>query len=345
MNNLYLNQIIEKKYEKILYLNNNKVGPFSNIEVIRSIQNALITSNKLKSEILPYEIKNKDKKILAIGLLFKIEIENEKILLSGGRFGYSQIQNIASKINEIEIQNCFANFSLANDISLCSLAFDYNELIIDNKDSNWKTKKINYLIANIFDSCKNGKLNFPAALKRSSLSRGIKLAKKNEIISNITYSEKLLEEWYFSCHVPRINELDGVLWDLNVFKELLKTNYAGLCIANNSNSKNILGGCFFIKNENTLELFMMSSTRKNQELGVNYSISEKLYSFASDNKINWLNWQSSNPPNSPLVNFKKKWNSKEYSFIISTKLFKKNINIDSLKSKLKNFFIYPEFLN
>ena len=51
MNNLSINQITEKKYEKIVYSNNKKVGPFSNIEVIRSIQNALITSNKLKSEI------------------------------------------------------------------------------------------------------------------------------------------------------------------------------------------------------------------------------------------------------------------------------------------------------
>ena len=343
MNNLSINQISEKKYKKILYLNNNKEGPFSNIEVIKSIQDSLITSNKLKSEILPYEIKDKDKKIIAIGLLFKIEIENSKILLSGGRFGYSQIQNIVSEINEIDIQNCFDKFSLANDISLCSLAFDYNGLITDKKNLNWKTKKINYLIANIFDSCENGKLSFSAALKRSSLSRGIKLAKKNDIVSYITYSEKLLEEWYFSCHLPRISELNGVNWELNIFKKLINSNCAGLCLAQDKNSPNILGGCFFIKNDNVIELFMMSTTKKNQTLGVNYSLTEKLYQYASELNIKWCNWQASNPPNGPLVEFKKKWNSKIYNFNISSKIFKKDIKINLLRSKIKNFFIYPEF--
>jgi hypothetical protein len=341
LNNLYINQISEKTYNKIIVSYNIKAGPFSNIDVIRSVSKSLITNNELKSEILTFSIEDNFNTIKSIGLLFKFEVQGHKILLSGGRFGFSQIQNISSKINEIDIQKCFDKFSLTNNISLCSLAFDYNKLTSENKNLEWKSKKKTYLIANIFESCKNGKLNILAAIKRSSLSRGIKLAKKNEIVSYITYSEKLLEDWYFSCHVPRINELDGVLWDLNVFKELLKSNYAGLCLANNFNQKNILGGCFFVKNENTLELFMMSSTRKNQELGVNYSISEKLYSFASEMKINWLNWQSSSP-NSQLVNFKKKWNSKEYNFIISTRLFNKNININFLKSKLKNFFIYPE---
>ena len=30
-----------------------------------------------------------------------------------------------------------------------------------------------------------------------------------------------------------------------------------------------------------------------------------MYEYASDRKINWLSWQSSNPPNGPLVQFKK----------------------------------------
>ena len=342
MKNLSLNQISEKTYKETLN-SNNKVGPYSDIEVIKSIQNSLISSNKIKSEILPYSIQDEINEILAIGLLFKIEIEDNKILLSGGRFGYSQIQNISNKINENDILKCFDDFSYANDISVCSIAFDYNASVTDNKNQKWKTRKINYLMANIFETCINSKLNFPAALKRSSLSRGIKLAKKNNIVSSITYSEKLLEEWYISCHLPRINELNGVFWELDIFKELIRSNHAGLCLATNVDSKDILGGCFFIKNDNIIELFMMSTIKKNQNLGVNYSLSKKLYEYASELNINWLNWQASNPPNGPLVDFKKKWNSKVFNFNIHSKIFKENIKISFLRSKIKNFFIYPEF--
>ena len=304
MKNLSLNQISEKTYKETLN-SNNKVGPYSDIEVIRSIQNSLISSNEIKSEILPYSIQDEINEILAIGLLFKIEIEDNKILLSGGRFGYSQIQNKSNKINENDILKCFDDFSYANDISVCSIAFDYNASVTDNKNQKWKTRKINYLMANIFETCFDGKLNFPAALKRSSLSRGVKLAKKNNIVSSITYSEKLLEEWYISCHLPRINELNGIFWELDIFKELIRSNHAGLCLATNKDSKGILGGCFFIKNDNIIELFMMSTIKKNQNLGVNYSLSKKLYEYASELDINWLNWQASNPPNGALVDFKK----------------------------------------
>lgn len=342
MKNLILNQISEKTYNEILN-SNNRVGPYSDIEVIRAIQNSLISSNKIKSEILPYSIQDEINEILAKGLLFKIEIEDSKILLSGGRFGYSQIQNISNKINENDILKCFDDYAYANDISVCSIAFDYNASVTDNKNQKWKTRKINYLMANIFETCIDGRLNFPAALKRSSLSRGVKLAKKNDIVSYITYSKKLLEEWYFSCHLPRINELNGTIWDLDIFQELINSNCAGLCIAKNRNSPNILGGCFFIKNDNVIELFMMSTTKKNQTLGVNYSLTEKLYQYASELNIKWCNWQASNPPNGPLVEFKKKWNSKIYNFNISSKVFKKDIKINLLRSKIKNFFIYPQF--
>tara|TARA_Y100000768_G_C23979905_1_gene685120 strand:+ start:1692 stop:2675 length:984 start_codon:yes stop_codon:yes gene_type:complete len=324
-------------------INKSKIGPFSHFEVIKSIQNALITRNGIKSKILPYSINDQINNTVAIGLLFKIEIEKCKILLSGGRFGYSQIQNFSNKIDEIDIQKCFDSFSLDNDISLCSLAFDYNNVDIGIKNSNWKIKKKSYLIANIAKTCLNGKLNFPSALKRSSLSRGIKLAEKNNIMSAITNSEKLLEKWYFSCHLPRIKELNGITWELATFRELIKSNYAGLCLATDLRLNTILGGCFFIKNKNTIELFMMSTTKKNQNLGVNYSLSKKMYEYASDQKINWLSWQSSNPPNGPLVQFKKKWNSESYCFNICSKIFKDSIKIDFLRSKIKDFFVYPDF--
>ena len=68
-----------------------------------------------------------------------------------------------------------------------------------------------------------------------------------------------------------------------------------------------------------------------------------MYEYASDRKINWLSWQSSNPPNGPLVQFKKKWNSESYSFNICSKIFKDSIKIDFLRSKIKDFFFYQYF--
>ena len=91
-----------------------------------------------------------------------------------------------------------------------------------------------------------------------------------------------------------------------------------------------------------LELFMMSTTRDNQKIGVNYALAEKLYAFASESKLKWLNWQGSNPPMGPLVDFKKKWNSNLFSFNIFTKRFDKNVSIQELRSKIPDFFIYPE---
>ena len=59
-------------------------------------------------------------------------------------------------------------------------------------------------------------------------------------------------------------ELNGITWELATFKELIKSNYAGLCLATDLRLNTILGGCFFIKNKNTIELFMMSTTKKSK---------------------------------------------------------------------------------
>ena len=87
---------------------------------------------------------------------------------------------------------------------------------------------------------------------------------------------------------------------------------------------------------------MMSTVRINQKMGVNYSLTEKLYSHASESKIKWLNWQASNPPIGPLVDFKKKWNSHPINFNTFSKKFDKNTNIQELRSKITDFFIFPE---
>ena len=342
MKNFSLNKLNDKSYEELSKKNDfNKIGPFGEISVLNSIQKSLIKTEKLKSDIVKFSITNSANEVLALGLFFQIKINNISIILSGGRFGYSQIRILSKKINEMDILICFDEFCYHNMISLCSLSFDFNDKNNKYLDNSWKIRNINYLMADISSSCDNGKLNFPSALKRTSLSRGIKLSNKNNISSILTTSEKFLEEWYLLCHLPRMKELNGKIWKFDTFKELINSKYGGLCIAKND-SDTILGGCFYVKNSYTIELFMMSTVRINQKMGVNYSLTEKLYSHASESKIKWLNWQASNPPIGPLVDFKKKWNSHPINFNTFSKKFDKNTNIQELRSKITDFFIFPE---
>ena len=51
---------------------------------------------------------------------------------------------------------------------------------------------------------------------------------------------------------------------------------------------------------------MMSTPQKFLSSGANYVLTEFIYKYAFENKINYVNWQASNPPTGTLVEFKKR---------------------------------------
>ena len=98
---------------------------------------------------------------------------------------------------------------------------------------------------------------------------------------------------------------------------------------------------FVTNSRGFLEIFMMSTLRENQTLGVNHLIAEKIYLLAHENSISHINWQASNPPDSPLVRFKKEWNSQEMTFKIFSKKWIKDLDISFIEENFKDCFIFP----
>ena len=86
----------------------------------------------------------------------------------------------------------------------------------------------------------------------------------------------MLETWHENCHLPRISELNGKKWDLSLLKALIDNGTGSLlCVLNSF--QEIVGGCFILKSNKVLEIFMMSTTRENQKHGTNHLLAEEIY--------------------------------------------------------------------
>ena len=86
---------------------------------------------------------------------------------------------------------------------------------------------------------------------------------------------------------------------------------------------------------------MMSTSRENQILGVNSVLIEFLYLMAKTENMNFINWQASNPPEGPLVRFKKEWNAKNYTFNIYNKNFNDSLNKNFIETHFKDCYLFP----
>ncbi len=274
------------------------------------------------------------------GVFFYKKVEGKVYVFSGGRFGFSGFipvkheNPVSSYLNLIELELSKI------EIGSCSLSVSF--LANHSKESNkiWQTSFVSYLVAITNQSVDEKGLCFKKATTRSNLSRNLKKAKAKEFICKEVLDYKSLNLWHESCHIPRIKELDGKKWDLELLSKFIDHGTASLvCVFDKE--ANILGGCYILKSKLVLEIFMLSSTKENQILGVNSVLIEFLYLMAKRENMRFINWQASNPPDGPLVRFKKEWNAKEYNFNIYNKNFNEHLNQNFIETHFKDCYIFP----
>lgn len=273
------------------------------------------------------------------GIFFYKNIEGFNYIFSGGRFGYAGFFSSNPKKQIVDYLSSIERNLINLNVATCSLTTSYLADPYSNKSS-WNSTPISYLVANSKHSVNNEGLSFRKAIIRSNLSRNLKKAYKNELYCQEFFDSDILSQWHEKCHVPRISELNGNLWDLELLESLMKNGTGSILSVFNS-SRQMIGGCFILKSSTTLEIFMMSTTRENQKLGVNHLIAEKIYLLANENSIEYINWQASNPPDSPLVRFKKEWNTEEKSFQILSKNWKKDLDVRFIEDNFRDCFIFP----
>ena len=274
------------------------------------------------------------------GVFFHKKVEGKVYIFSGGRFGFggfypkknenpvsSYLNLIEIELNKIEIGSCSLSLSFLSDHSK------------ESKEI-WQTSSVSYLIANTNESVNENGLCFRKAKIRSNLSRNLKKSKEKGFICKEVLDYESLKLWHENCHQPRIKELNGKEWDIELLSKCVDNGTASLvCVFDQE--ENILGGCYILKSKLVLEFFMMSTKRENQILGVNSVLIEFLYLMAKRENMSLINWQASNPPEGPLVRFKKEWNAKDYSFNIYNKNFNKYLNKNFIETHFKDCYIFP----
>lgn len=274
------------------------------------------------------------------GLFFSKVISKKLYIFSGGRFGYAGFIPIKSSVRIDKYLPSIENELKKLNTVCCSLSVSFLTKNDNLFSKDWILSKITYLIAES-DKCSDGHaLSFKKAKTRSNLSRSLKKARKNDFKCFESSNEKHIKSWYINCHVPRINELNGKIWDLELLLSLSNEGSGSLVYVMNK-ANDIIGGCFILKSKDILELFMMSSKRENQIKGVNYLITEYIYLLSYNKKIKYINWQASNPPDSPLVKYKKDWNAGEFQFTLFSKYWDNELNKNFIEDNFRDCYLFP----
>jgi hypothetical protein len=262
-------------------------------------------------------------------------------IFSGGRFGYAGFLPINSKMPISKylplLKEKIKDFGAAS----CSLAGSY--FMHTDKGpfcDSWCISEICYLMAKTNDVIDSTGLTLIKAKTRSGFSRMLKKAKDLDLKCRVTKSPKCLLEWYQRCHLVRINELRGKKWDFELLLNLIRSGTASLVVVEDS-SGIIVGGCIFLESRRVFELFMMSTPAIHLENGVNYILTETLYSLALEMEAEYINWQAANPPIGSLVEYKKKWGAHEKKFFMYNLLLDASVTKHSLIEEFPDCFIFP----
>ncbi len=354
---------------KVTILNLSEYENFYNENLIEIVQSPFQTFKviKLLFDYFKddfYFITYMEKDIFLMGIcLFKKETKAGSHLYSFGRFGVSGL--ILGNIQEIELIDLLELFFQKDIYKITSnpisasigyLQINYNDqqnsVNINNISEALKLKlfqRIN-LCVDLKRITKNGKISIIENKNingkyRRNITRNLRIAKENQIIVSKEFNKKILNEWY-SIHEQRIKELDGNKWDYGFFENLLDSE-----IQDHSQffgayfEEKLIGGvvCFFCNN--VLDVFMLSTVKKNQMLGVNHLLAYEIYKWSINNGIKYVNWQASNPPNGGVAKFKKQFFAEDVYFYSVNKFYINNVfKINDFRNLMKNNqdrFFYP----
>jgi hypothetical protein len=291
-------------------------------------------------------------KVIKIDLICDGELDNSgffflKIvgqrthIFSGGRFGFLGFSQFYSD-NDLAkylpaIDKCLEPLNLSS----CCITGSYLDKNNFNEISaGWNFNKICYLVAKVSDSVDKTGLKFKKAKIRNNMNRNLKRARIHANQCRITSEEKDIKKWYRSCHLVRISELGGRIWDLELLLDLIMFGSGKLVIVEDQNG-NTIGGCIFLCSGDVLELFMMSTPRPSLELGVNYILTEFLYEYAFKNNCKFINWQASNPPVGSLVDYKKSWNCLEMHFPVYSKIYDTKLDRQYFVNNFTDCYVFP----
>tara|TARA_Y100001980_G_C14547506_1_gene328124 strand:+ start:914 stop:1909 length:996 start_codon:yes stop_codon:yes gene_type:complete len=275
-----------------------------------------------------------------MGIFFWTKVNSNIHIFSGGRFGYAGFfpENVSCPISEY--LPLIDNWLKRENISSCSLSFLFTQNeVYDKSHKDWIIKEIDYLVAITAESVINDQLILPGSKKRNIL-RNLNKAENNQLQFEMTSAKHALRAWYNNCHLVRIAELSGKKWNYELLSCLLDEGTGKLALVRSKYGE-VLGGCFVILSNEILELFMMSTPRKNFNSCVNFFLTKHLYMYAWRKKIKYVNWQSSNPPKGGLANFKKGFNAQKMSFLLFNKVKDKSIKIKDLIRMYRDFFVFP----
>lgn len=179
-----------------------------------------------------------------------------------------------------------------------------------------------------------------------NISRNLKRAREYGLNISDKIDNNILKKWH-EIHLERVSELGGKHWNLSFFMRLYDNNkFDSICkfFGVYSNSQ-IVGGAVCIYNEHILDIFMMSTLRKFQELGANHILTEKIYSWCIENRIPFVNWQGSNPPEGGLAMFKRQWLAEDsimhsMNFVFDQGTFN-TIDYNLLLNRYPDRFFFP----
>ena len=274
------------------------------------------------------------------GLFFHKTIDGKVYIFSGGRFGFTGFMPKNHKYSVSSYLPLIEDQLVKMNIGSCSLALSFLADHTMESVAVWQTSSISYLVANTDESVDQDGLCFRKAKTRSGLSRSLIKAKEQGFLCKEVTDYESVKSWHKHCHLPRIKELNGIEWDFQLLLNCIANGTASLvCVFDHQ--ANIIGGCYIFKSRLVLELFMMSTSRENQILGVNSILIEHLYLMAKREGISYVNWQASNPPEGSLVRFKKDWNAKNYNFNIYNKSFDNSLDKSFIEANFKDCYIFP----
>ena len=312
----------------------NHENPFvnrANLEVLSNYYNL----DLIKIDLLC------DGKLDASGFFFCKTVGKGTHIFSGGRFGFLGFAALSGNSNLAEYLPLIEkSLQSLNPITFCITGSYLCSKYFKETATGWSYKEICYLVAEVSQSVDENGPKFLKAKNKKNLRRNLKKAKMQVSRCRITSEEEDITEWYNSCHLVRISELDGRIWEYKILLDLIKFGSGELAVVEDKNGK-IIGGCVFLCSTEVLELFMMSTPRAYLESGVNYMLTEYLYNFAFKNKLKFINWQASNPPVGSLVSYKKSWNCSEMVFPVYSKIYDSKLNRKYFEENFSDCYVFP----
>ena len=143
----------------------------------------------------------------------------------------------------------------------------------------------------------------------SNLRRNLKKGLTNGYQVEQTFEWNDLELWHEQCHLPRMRELDGRVWSLDFLNNLTEGIDWSLYMVKDGNG-DVAGGCLAFLTKDVTEIFMMSTPNHHLQKGAHFVLTDHIYRETRKRGAKYVNWQSSNPPDGGIANFKLQWKAR-----------------------------------